>query len=218
MKRVINLIVMDESGSMSIIENAARSGLNETLDTVKKMQEKYPDMEQRVTLILFDSSHKHFVFDNAKVDETHQLSRNEYNPGGATPLYDAIGLGISKVNALAQEDDKVLVTIITDGLENCSTEYDLKMVKTLIEKLKKQGWTFSLIGTDNLDVEGMANSMAIDNHLAFAENEEDTKAMFADEREARMAFAYCCYSDASMAPGSYFDNVKNKRRKNDKEK
>ena len=31
------------------------------------------------------------------------------------PLYDAIGIGISKINAIATEDDRVLVTIITDG-------------------------------------------------------------------------------------------------------
>jgi len=31
-----------------------------------------------------------------------------------------------------------------------SEEWTLKMVRTMIEKLKKQGWTFTLIGTDNL--------------------------------------------------------------------
>lgn len=35
-------------------------------------------------------------------------------------LYDAIGMGIAKINALTTEDDSVLVTIITDGEENCS--------------------------------------------------------------------------------------------------
>ena len=45
---------------------------------------------------------------------------------------------------------------ITDGEGNCSEEYNLRIVKTLIEKLKKQNWTFTLIGTDNLDVEVMA--------------------------------------------------------------
>ena len=39
MKRVINMIIVDESGSMSIIEKQALAGLNETLETVKKMQE-----------------------------------------------------------------------------------------------------------------------------------------------------------------------------------
>ena len=36
-KKVFNLIVVDESGSMSIIRKQAFEGLNETLETVKKM-------------------------------------------------------------------------------------------------------------------------------------------------------------------------------------
>ena len=51
MKRVFNLIIVDESGSMSVIEKQALMGLNETLETVTKMQQLHPDMEQRVTLI-----------------------------------------------------------------------------------------------------------------------------------------------------------------------
>ena len=39
MKRVFNLLVVDESGSMSIIEHQALVGINETLTTIQKMQE-----------------------------------------------------------------------------------------------------------------------------------------------------------------------------------
>ena len=99
----------------------------------------------------------------------------------------------------------VLVTIITDGEENCSSEYNLQMVKNLIEKLKKQNWTFTLIGTDNLDVEGMAGAMAIDNHLAFTEDEESTKAMFCRERKSRARFNKCCSDGVVMPSASYFD-------------
>ena len=38
MKRVFNLLVVDESGSMSIIERQALVGINETLTTIQKMQ------------------------------------------------------------------------------------------------------------------------------------------------------------------------------------
>ena len=50
MKRVFNLIIVDESGSMCVIEKQALMGLNETLETVTKMQQLHPDMEQRVTI------------------------------------------------------------------------------------------------------------------------------------------------------------------------
>ena len=204
MKRVFNLIIIDESGSMCVIEKQALLGLNETLETVKKMQKLHKDMEQRVTLITFDSDHKRYVFDNAPASQTHKLSTKEYRPGGATPLYDAIGLGISKLNAQTGDDDDVLVTIITDGEENCSEEYNLEMIKTLIEKLKKHNWTFTLIGTDNLDVEGMAGSMAIDNHLEFKEDAEGTKRMFAHERRSRARYNACVANKEQRPMGCYF--------------
>lgn len=38
MKRVFNLLVVDESGSMAIIQKQALMGINETLETIGKMQ------------------------------------------------------------------------------------------------------------------------------------------------------------------------------------
>lgn len=208
MKRVFNLIIVDESGSMCVIEKQALIGLNETLETVRKMQDLHKDMEQRVTLITFNSSHKHYVFNNVPVTDTHLLTNKEYCPGGGTPLYDAIGMGISKLNALTEPDDNVLVTIITDGEENCSEEYNLKMVKTLIEKFKNQNWTFTLIGTDNLDIEGMAGALAIDNHLEFKEDERGTREMFAEELLSRRNYNECISKGAPLPMGSYFKRGK----------
>ncbi|MGM9706190.1 MAG: VWA domain-containing protein [Prevotella sp.] len=204
MKRVFNMIIVDESGSMCVIERQALAGINETIETVKKMQQLHPDMEQRISLLTFDSGHKTFKYDNVKADNVHTLSARDYNPRGGTPLYDAIGISIAKLNAQTSEKDNVLVTIITDGEENCSEEYNLHMVKTLISKMKKQGWTFTLIGTDNLDVEGMAGSMNIDNHLAFTQDEEGTRMMFARENRARMRYNESVSIGCAMPAGDYF--------------
>ncbi len=204
MKRVFNMIIVDESGSMCVIERQALAGINETIETVKKMQQLHPDMEQRISLLTFDSGHKTFKYDNVKADNVNTLSARDYNPGGGTPLYDAIGISIAKLNAQTSEKDNVLVTIITDGEENCSEEYNLHMVKTLISKMKKQGWTFTLIGTDNLDVEGMAGSMNIDNHLAFTQDEEGTRMMFARENRARMRYNESVSIGYAMPAGDYF--------------
>ena len=204
MKRVFNMIIVDESGSMCVIERQALAGINETIETVKKMQQLHPDMEQRISLLTFDSGHKTFKYDNVKADNVNTLSARDYNPRGGTPLYDAIGIAIAKLNAQTSEKDNVLVTIITDGEENSSEEYNLHMVKTLISKMKKQGWTFTLIGTDNLDVEGMAGSMNIDNHLAFTQDEEGTRMMFARENRARMRFNESISVGCAMPAGDYF--------------
>ena len=204
MKRVFNMIIVDESGSMCVIERQALAGINETIETVKKMQQLHPDMEQHISLLTFDSGHKTFKYDNVKADNVNTLSARDYNPRGGTPLYDAIGISIAKLNAQTSEKDNVLVTIITDGEENCSEEYNLHMVKTLISKMKKQGWTFTLIGTDNLDVEGMAGSMNIDNHLAFTQDEQGTRMMFARENRARRRYNESVSIGCAMPAGDYF--------------
>ena len=204
-KRVFNLIIVDESGSMSIIRRQAFAGMNETLQTVRQMQKKFPDQEQRITLVTFDTGHTTWHYDNMPASQTEDLEWNAYCPGGGTPLYDAMGMAISKVQAQTEDGDNVLVTVITDGEENSSQEWTLKMIRTMIEKLKKQHWTFTLIGTDNLDVETMAHSFAIDEHLKFQQSAAGTKAMFARERRSRERYNCRVAEDAAMPVGSFFE-------------
>ncbi|MBP5770377.1 MAG: VWA domain-containing protein [Bacteroidaceae bacterium] len=205
-KRVFNLIIVDESGSMSIIRKQAFTGMNETLQTVRQMQKKYPDQEQRVTLVTFDSDHTTWHYNDIPAQQTTNLSWEAYSPCGATPLYDAMGTAISKVNAQVAKGDNVLVTVITDGEENSSQEWTLTMIRTMIEKLKKQHWTFTLIGTDNLDVEAMARSFAIDEHLEFHQDVEGTRKMFERERRSRERYCCCLAEERDMPVGSFFED------------
>ena len=209
-KRVYNLVIIDESGSMDIIRRQALAGINETITTCQKMQKAHKDLEQRITLITFDSDHFKLHYDNINAAEACPLTLKDYKPCAATPLYDAIGKGIAKINAQTEADDNVLVTIITDGEENCSEEYNLKMVKILYAKLKKQACPDALGGPEALDVEGMAGSMAIDNHLSFTEDAESTEIMFAKERRSRERYNECLYCKREMPIGSYFDEDKDK--------
>jgi len=203
-KRVFNLIIVDESGSMSVIREQAFTGMNETLKTICNLQKKYRDTEQIVTLMTFDSDNTKWHYDGTPAAKVHKIGWKSYDPCGATPLYDAIGKGISKVNAQASEGDNVLVTIITDGEENCSKEWTLKMVRTMIEKLKKQNWTFTLIGTDNLDVEAMAGSISIDSHLAFVQSAAGTKIMFEHENRCRERYVQRVMDDSVSEIGDSF--------------
>ena len=64
--KVFNLIIVDESGSMSIIRDQAFAGMNETLLTIKNFAQQKPEIEQRVVLLTFDSTHPRFHYDNAE--------------------------------------------------------------------------------------------------------------------------------------------------------
>lgn len=55
-----------------------------------------------------------------------------------TALYDAIGTSVTDLERNKGKEDKVLVTIITDGYENDSIEWDGASVKKLIDRLCKR--------------------------------------------------------------------------------
>lgn len=124
-KKVYNLIIVDESGSMSIIHKEALAGINETITTCRQMQKLHPEMQQRVTLISFDSDHFKFHYDNTDAKDARKLTMRDYQPCGATPLYDAIGKGISKLNArptlTTMSSSQSLPTVKRTALRNTTT-------------------------------------------------------------------------------------------------
>lgn len=204
--KIYNLIILDESGSMCCIERQALNGLNETLQTIRSAQQKYPEQKQYVSILPFDTNNIRLLRDKVSIDEVHDLRPDEYNPCGGTPLYDAIGFGINSLIKTVTPDDSVLVTIITDGEENSSVEYNAKSISTLIESLKKQGWLFTYIGA-NQDATHVAMQINISNALNFEQDDEGTKQMFAKERRSRSRFfskhakifANLNYEDACIA-------------------
>lgn len=201
MKKMHNLIIVDESGSMMSIEKQAVSGMLETIQSIKLSQKNTPSIVQTVTLVTFNSNHLNYIY-NCTLPEGVDPFTIKYLPGGCTPLYDAIGSGISRIKEVASREDGVIVTIITDGYENASREYSLSDIKRLIEQQKEQGWTIALIGTSNLDVESMAKSMAINDHLSFSQDASTTKRMFHEMREARDT-RVCMMAENIEAPQAF---------------
>ena len=184
--KVFNVIILDKSGSMSSIARQAVDGVNETIGSIKSAQEKNPDQEHIVTLVAFCGCEMKTIYDNLPVAEVKTLTDKDYRPCCMTPLYDAIGMTISRVHTLKAKEENALaiVTIITDGYENASHEYTHTAIRSLIESYKEQGWQFTYIGADH-DVEQVAFSLNIDHSLQFDKTEEGTQAMFACERRSR---------------------------------
>ena len=185
--KVYNVIIMDRSGSMWDIRKPAIMGFNEVLGGVKAAQTKYAEtQEQFITLVLFDSESIDEVYWNADPSKAEHLTTKTYVPGSATPLYDAMGRTLTKLERELKEDENhsVLVTVITDGYENDSREYDLASVKALVEHLKDQGWTFAYMGTDH-DVHAVSIDLSITNVVKFEKTAEETLETFKKERRAR---------------------------------
>ncbi len=84
--------------------------------------------------------------------EVKALTDKTYVPRGCTRLYDAIGLTVNtvaeEIAKAAEKPAKILVVVLTDGLENSSQEYTTDSIKSLLEAKQKDGWQFTFIGAN----------------------------------------------------------------------
>ena len=188
-KNIINLMILDASGSMESIYNQALSGVNETIQTIRMGQKEHPEFEQSLTLASFNSGKNYLnvKYSATPIDEVKEITKEDYIACGCTALYDAMGEMISELKRKVTPEDRVLVTVITDGYENASVHWNGPQIKSLVEELRQTGWTFTYIGA-NQDVEAVAGSMGIRNTLAFEETEEETAKMFKRDSSSRRRF------------------------------
>ena len=137
--KVHNLIIVDASGSMTSIYEQALAGINETLSTIREEAKKSDKIEQSVTVLSFASGGEplQYAYRNTIAEQTSPLTPNDYTLRGMTALYDAIGTSVTDLERNKGKEDKVLVTIITDGYENDSIEWDGASVKKLIDRLRR---------------------------------------------------------------------------------
>lgn len=188
--KIFNLIILDESGSMESIKNTIISGFNEVVQSVKMVAEEFPEQEHFISLVSFDSTKIKTIHDIEPVEKLEKIDDSKYKPGAMTPLYDAMGTSILQLKRVTDThpDCKVLVTILTDGEENASKEFNGQSIKALVDELQAKNWTFSYIGA-NHDVEKFAVSISIKNYMKFETNEQDMQRMFSEEKNARMNYS-----------------------------
>jgi hypothetical protein len=209
--QVHNLIILDESGSMSSIKSLIINGFNELVQSIKGIEKQFPEQEHIISMVSFndlDNKVLHFVNPVNKLDS---INDSTYNPASMTPLYDAMGFSISKLKQYLEgkENYSVLVTILTDGEENASKEYTRLLIKNLVMDLKQQSWTFTYIGADH-DVEGMAFRLSIDNAMSFDKNDQDIKRMFASESKSRVKFSLGI-RDGELVNNDFYSKFENNK-------
>lgn len=206
-KRIFNLIILDESGSMQSIKKEAVDSVNETVQTIRAAERKNADQEHFVSLVTFNDNVKK-VYDCVPAVEVKELTSEDYCPDCCTALYDAMGLSLNVLRPKVTENDRILVTVVTDGYENASKEYDGKAIKALIDELKGKGWVFAYIGA-NQDVEQVAATISITNTMTFRTTPKDTMDMCVRVNKSRDRF-YSRMSkpdfDAVAENEHFFDN------------
>jgi len=175
---------------MNSIKEQIISGFNEVVQTIKGVAKKYPEQEHYITVITFNTLQISTQLYCKSVSKLKELSGVSYKPDAGTPLFDAMGYGINKLRKklIGSNKANVLVTILTDGMENASTIYNDLAIRLLVEELEEKKWTFTYIGTDH-DVTKFAKSISIKNSLRYRKDPEGLKRMFEKERISRTAYS-----------------------------
>lgn len=184
---IYNVIILDESGSMSSIYQETLSSMNEVLGGIRKEQEKHPEQKNFVSIVTFEGNGISGIKtrrDRVPVTNVKNFTEEDYRPGGCTPLYDAMGKTLNELEGLVSKEDRVLATVITDGYENASEEYSSATIMTLVDRLRKKGWTLAYIGV-NQDAVEVAKYLHVDNTLNFCADSEGVAMMSVKMSKAR---------------------------------
>lgn len=188
-------LILDRSGSMSKIEDAAVEGVNAFV-----AEQKSSSTETSIRFVQFDDIYEE-VFDGAIGDaptltlqEKPGQGQARYEPRGGTALLDAIGRTIDemgqRLGAMAESERpaKVVVVIMTDGKENASKKYNRERIFEMIAHQRDvYKWQFQFLGA-NQDAIATAATINIphSNAINFASSTAGTRnVMRAASRNVR---------------------------------
>jgi hypothetical protein len=153
-------ILLDKSGSMLRMMEEAAGAVNQFIDSL-------PDIKGRktVTLNQFDNLFETSCSMVAQSKVPKLVAGENYVPRGTTALYDAIGRTIESFGA----KKNVIICIVTDGMENSSSDYDYSRIRELIDKKTNDGWRFEFLASNINEVVNQGISLGVST-VAFADN------------------------------------------------
>lgn len=134
-----NIIIADASGSMtgSKYDSSIKS-IREELDLLSKDK----NCTFLHTLVEFDSSrYKEHFFTSKEIGEFIAIGAN-----GGTPLYNTIGIILTKLEKIVKPDERVLIKVFTDGqdTENGRGSWNSSSIAMYIKKLiDVNNWTIT---------------------------------------------------------------------------
>lgn len=190
--RIYNLIIVDESGSMGHLTQVTIDGVNETINSIRGAQRQFKATQEHfLTLVTFDSNGSNrpvrTLINRAPIAQVNDFTN--YSPYGSTPLYDAMGQSITALHNHIKDDEDAtaVVTVLTDGYENSSTEWNGPALKALIEQLTRQGWSFSYMGSAH-DVKQVSLNLSINNVIEFSHDAVGASSTWARENSAKQNY------------------------------
>ena len=195
MKKITNLIIIDASSSMMSKTAEIKDGIKELMKGIRKDSKQNKDIKNRTIICQFASPENFKVLLNSSKRRKlkDKSIANNYQPSGMTALFDAIGQGFELVR---ENQDGVFVSILTDGEENCSQEYNRETVTNLISRSKEKGWGITFMGTTEGAIRN-AQSWGVSkgNTMAFADSKDGMIQMSKIRDSARSVYYSIIKSD-----------------------
>lgn len=160
---VHSYILLDRTGSMSGIWDEALTSVNTYAKEVSTAEAgETDDLKTSVTLAVFDAQDG-LQFDVLRNSigkgQWTDVTNDEANPRGMTPLFDAIG----QIVSLAEKDapEKAVIVVMTDGRENSSRELTKEGAKAALDRVRAKGWEVVFLGAEFAafdDAESLGNA------------------------------------------------------------
>jgi uncharacterized protein YegL len=143
MKNLAVSLVLDRSGSMASHWERTLDACNEYLNALKTN-----GADTTVTVTVFDSQSIDCLRDQVSAADCKPITSAEVTPRGSTPLLDAVGTAIDKLDTRTKRGDEgVALVVMTDGQENCSREHKRADIKAkLADRQSKDNWLVVFLG------------------------------------------------------------------------
>lgn len=144
------MLLVDRSASMQEIQEPTVAGLSAFI------RQHRGQLNTRLSVVQFGTKGRGELDMTTLFDtemprtESHGLERLDYRPRGDTPLLAAVMAAIGRIEKFVRRQDRALLVIQTDGIENASPKpITLASVKKRIDDKRRLGnWTFAYLGTD----------------------------------------------------------------------
>lgn len=152
------LMALDVSGSMYNVASDVRGGFNQYVTALANDR----TATYKVSVYLFNTTVERFQ-EGIEPTDVVRLDEHNYVPAGGTALFDAIGDIITHYDA--EEGERPLVVVHTDGEENSSREWRRGPLAAIIDAKKKDGWGFVFLGAGIDEWQGQALGMSAVNTI-----------------------------------------------------
>ncbi len=143
-------IILDKSGSMTGQREGTIAGINNFIT-----QQKEVPGDGCWTLIQFDDQYEYTPgWQQKDQKDINLLQWDEYVPRNSTALIDAVCRTIDETGKRLSKlpdhlkPDKVLVVIMTDGLENASKRKPHELAERINHQQDKYNWKFLFLGAN----------------------------------------------------------------------